>query len=222
MRTTFIGLGLVLLLVSALSFQSWPVKRASAWTSYEIQSLNFDGDVYYNYDFESQAISVANVDFEVSLVFADHADINTIKADFASQGYPNGNNNEEFFLLNSQWTSDQGIKTNVYAGNHGGPETTHFRLYAAAGRAHAYNDYWGNYILATSHYDVNEESPNLSSHKFGWSEDAAGTIAAAARQLYGYLAVCENCAQDGNQYNGIAGAGQTCSSPNQCTGVITQ
>ena len=62
----------------------------------------------------------------------------------------------------------------------------HMRLYGDADGAVSSNATWGSYVLATTHYDINELSANPT---FGRSEEAAAAIEALCVKVYGAGAV---------------------------------
>ncbi|HXG42859.1 MAG TPA: hypothetical protein VNL95_09060 [Dehalococcoidia bacterium] len=112
-------------------------------------------DRFRNYDFNSQLDSATNVDWPITILFWNNAEVDKVK-DFyrwACCPYPGG---AKYAYLNEGfgdvWDSDAGQK------GHWCPvfgETPHMRFYADSDDT-LYNIYWGYYVLASTHYDVRE------------------------------------------------------------------
>jgi hypothetical protein len=77
------------------------------------------------------------------------------------------------------WVTDTGVKSFSFT------RALHVRLYAD-GDGCLTNSDWGDYVIATTHYDLNELSSNPT---FGRSEEAAAALEALCAQVYGSDAV---------------------------------
>ncbi len=127
-----------------------------------------DGDTTWNYDFIEPESH--NIDWPVTIVFCGPgATIQNIKKMY--WGGAKANTCWGEFKNQGNWekVGDMGTKSK-------GRTTCHMRLYAHNGICNN-NSKFGQYVLATTHYDKNEGWWWPGRHQVGWSEDAAREIA---------------------------------------------
>jgi hypothetical protein len=152
---------------------------AGAATAPNFGTVSYAGDAWLNYDLHTQGTS--DVDWPVDLIFWGNASISKV---YSKLGWfwPGSN---EYLQLNDGigpfWAVSAGRKNTLCT-------DTHFRLYAD-GDGYLSNGVLGNYVVGTSHLDVNECSSNAS---FGWNETSEGNVAARARAVWGSAAVQAN------------------------------
>ncbi len=132
-----------------------------------LQKLYIGTDGFWNYDFVSQSAVNGNVDWPVTIVFGDDAEVDKVK-----DIYPWGWGGGAMYLETKDgsswtWDSDSGIKT-VWCPSFG-VTAQHMRVYADSSDDRNYTTAWGFYVLATTHQDRNECALGA---KFGWSEQA--------------------------------------------------
>jgi hypothetical protein len=121
----------------------------SASTSH-LTLLYVNEDSFRNYDFLSQTVSASNVDWPVTLLFYNNANVNKAKI-FAWTGstmYGRMNDGTGYV-----WDSDKGSKDSLcpIVG-----DAHHYRVYAPPTTDRLYNVTWGYWVFATSHIDHNE------------------------------------------------------------------
>jgi hypothetical protein len=111
-------------------------------------------DSFYNYDFLSKEATSTNVDWPVSMLFYNNAEIDKVKNIYFGLtifAYP------MYELLNDGagwvWDEDRGTKGVVWSGYLGSYVYLHMRVYAPYPQDYMYNTYWKYYILGTTHYD---------------------------------------------------------------------
>ncbi len=127
-----------------------------------------DGDSLWNYDFIDRECHI--VDWPVTIVFCgSNATISNIKKHYWGQA-----------SANTCWFEFKTQNIRGRVGDTGSKSTgrtmCHMRLYAHDGISN-YNSEFGQYVVATTHYDKNEGWWWLGRHQVGWSEDAALEIA---------------------------------------------
>ena len=159
---------------------------AWAWTPSALSSVSQREDRFFAYDFESASAVGTNCDWPVTIVFWGNASVDDVKTWLSSKLPFAGNAMyarvcERFVKRHPyRWVSDRGAKSNPLA-----TEALHMRLYAD-GDGSLTNSVWGNYVIATTHYDRNELTANPS---YGWSEDAAAAIEVFCVAAFGADAV---------------------------------
>ncbi len=149
MRTfRFRPLAICILCASIVALASGSVVR-SASTSH-LTLLYVNEDSFRNYDFLSETVSSSNVDWPVTLLFWNNANVNKVKI-FTWSGstmYGRMNNGSGYL-----WDSDKGSK-DVLCPIIG--DAHHYRVYAPPSTDRMYNVSWGYWVFATSHIDHNE------------------------------------------------------------------
>jgi hypothetical protein len=180
--------GLVLAIAVAClgTLLAFPV-AAHGWTAARLAVAASQEDRFWTYDFVSTRAIDWNCDWPVTIVFWGNANVDDIKAWFSSSLPITGNPmwayvaDERFRKRPCRWVSDTGAKSFDITFT----ESLHVRLYADAdGRLT--NGVWGDYVVATTHYDLNELAANPT---FGYSEDAAAAIEAICVRAFGADAV---------------------------------
>lgn len=162
-------------LVAALSLAA----GADAQSTTRLAAQTVDSDAFDNYDFRSASVSSSNVDWPVTLLFYNNANVNSIKASLGYSGF--GSTMYGRLKNTGSWIYDEdgGRKNGTCSfGNY----TTHYRLYADPNNSDRnWSPSLGFYVLGTTHRDVNECGGGTTA--FGWSESAEGTITTNARGL---------------------------------------
>lgn len=164
-----------IVLVSFLIASGFAVS-ANAATTTHLSTLFTNEDQYYNYDFLSQSAWGGNVDWPVTMVFCNNADVNKVKSIYfgstiASTMYLQMNDGGGWV-----WDSDMGTKGALWYSSYLGQYVyLHMRVYAPNPPDYAYNSSWGNYVLGTTHYD---QYPFETWS--GYSEDAEKDFASIA------------------------------------------
>lgn len=179
--TAAVLLGLAALLLAAAG----PLPSASAWNAASLACVPQDDDWFLTYDFESTLAASTNCDWPVTIVFWGHATVAKVKAALSPSLPIYGN--PEYARLRDQplrrrgfvWATDRGVKAFSLT------KALHMRLYADADGCLS-NVTLGDYVIATTHYDLNELSSNPT---FGMSEEAAAAIEALCVRAYGAEAV---------------------------------
>lgn len=162
------------------------VLPAMAYSTSNLNILSIREDSFYNYDFASETASNTNVDWPVTMLFYNNANVNKVKniffIGFGWLKYGRLNDGAGWV-----WDSDGGTKgsSSWYS-----DRWLHMRVYADSDDR-MYNLDWGYYVLGTTHYD---QYP--SETWSGYSETAEEEFASIARSK-GY-AVYEDW---GNFYN---------------------
>lgn len=158
---------------------------ASAWTPADLRAFSQDEDRFLTYDFESASARLSNCDWPVTIVFWGHASVSKVKTALGSTLVLPGNAMYAYVSDAPQrkrpyvWASDRGVKSFSLT------RALHVRLYADAdGRLT--NESWGDYVIATTHFDFNELS---SDPTFGRSEEAAAAVEALCVTAWGAAAV---------------------------------
>jgi hypothetical protein len=171
-----------------------PVPAAWSWNAASLACASQDDDWFFTYDFESASTASTNCDWPVTLVFWGHATVAKVKAALSPSLPIYGN--PEYGRVRDQplrrrgfvWVTDRGVKTLSLT------KALHMRLYADADGSLS-NTTWGEYVIATTHYDISELSSNPT---FGMSEDAAAAIEAVCAGVWGAGAVAADVVPLGN------------------------
>lgn len=186
---------LVLLVVTAvLAVAAAPVQSAWSWNAASLACVAQEEDWFFTYDFVSARAMPDNCDWPVTIVFWGHATVAKVKTALSPSLPIYGN--EEYGCVRDLpgrkrgfvWTTDRGVKTLSLS------NALHMRLYADADGCLS-NATWGDYVIATTHYDLNELSSNPT---FGMSEDAAAAIETLCARLWGAGAVVADVVPLGN------------------------
>lgn len=161
------------------------VASASGWTTSHLAAQRIDSDSYDNYDFPTQSVSSTNVEWPVTLMFRNNAEVDKIKVALTfgvpgSTEYGRMNNSFGWF-----WDGDGGRKTGPCSF---GTSTQHYRVYADP--AHEDRNWApsiGFYVIGTTHSDVNECGGGTT--YFGYSEGAenrvvTNAVGATSWQIY--------------------------------------
>lgn len=167
-------------------------QRAEAVTAntnaYYVLYVNEDG--FRNWDFHcgnsSTCISRTNVDWPVTLLFYNNAEINKVKDNILEPRYDWGGTcaSAQYARLSDgagfHWDGDQGKKTTCCPGS-GWPNPStadHIRFYSAGSATHdrMYNTAWGYWIKASTHQDHNEPQCTTAPSWFGYTERAEGNL----------------------------------------------
>ena len=122
-------------------------------------------DSFYNWDFEGLNHTRQSVDWPVTMVFKNGADVDFVKDMFYGSTFRAAHMNFRFNDGDQgngwEWTSDRGTKGGTCYGT-----SYHMRLYANA-QDSFYNIDWGYYVIGTTHIDYNECIP-----LWGWSGES--------------------------------------------------
>ena len=172
-----VAAGMILL---AASLSATTASRASTTTT--LVNVQFAGDRFYNFDFDSKNASANNVDWPVDLIFWGNASISKVQSKLGwfwpgSSEYAQVDDG-----AGASWVSSGGRK-NTFCTD------THYRLYAPAGTGFLSNAVLGHYVIGTSHLDKNECG---SSAQYGWNETAEANVAARAAAVWGAGVVIKN------------------------------
>jgi hypothetical protein len=169
----------VALVLAAGGAVAKPSAAATA-TSGNLRLLYFAGDAIRNYDFTDQIVASNKVDWAVSLLFYNNAEINKVKNALGGQGFTITGSSENGRL------SDDGGATFVWdtdGGRKRGDCTayTHFRIYADADDR-MYTPSMGYYLFGSTHQDWYE---CYFDARFGYSETAEQQVNSAAVSAFG-------------------------------------
>jgi len=145
-------------------------------TTTSLRTLSFGyGDSIYNYDFENRSVDATHVDWAMSLLFYDNANINKIKSILEGTYWLFGS--EENAYLNDtgswQWDEDGGEKTEFPSclGS-----DAHYRIYAPSGTDEFYNPNFGYYLFGSTHHDHHELCD-------AWYDNSEGTESDIANRM---------------------------------------
>jgi hypothetical protein len=125
-------------------------------------------DRFYNWDFHcgnaTTCISRTNVDWPLTTLFYNNAEINLVKDNYLAGVYRYGNTcaSAQYTSMNdgqgANWDTDGGRKTICCPGSY--DTAFHFRIYSAGtqygNHDRMYNTKWGFWIVASTHTDRNE------------------------------------------------------------------
>jgi hypothetical protein len=157
-------------------------QAAGAWTAAGLSVKVEREDRFWTYDFESARAVTDNTDWPVTIVFWGHATVSKVKAALRSSLPIWGI--DEYACVSDQrrrkhhpfvWVSDTGVKTFNLS------KALHMRLYADPD-GYLTNATWGDYVIATTHFDFDELGTNPTS---GRSEEAAAAIEAICVSVWG-------------------------------------
>jgi hypothetical protein len=147
-------------------------QNAEAATSVKMpQNLTWAGDRFLNYDMVDAVFGRDKVDWPVTVLFTNNADVNYVKnmmdGDWAPLDASSANQN--YNLLNDgfgqAWDGDGGKKTTSCPAL--GDYANHYRAYGIGAGQHLYNTTLGYWVPATTHRDWSECS---LSPKYDFSE----------------------------------------------------
>ena len=153
---------------------------ASASSTNNLVVLLINEDRFYNYDFNSSNdLTPSNVDWGISLVFWNNAEVDKIKNTLNSPynavgGAKYGRVNDGGGGITDSDSGRKTIKCPVY-----GQHAKHYRLYAPSSTDRLYNTGWGYYVLASTHMDHEECSTDKY---FGDAERTEDDVAYQARR----------------------------------------
>ena len=176
--------------MTAIGFMSTAIAYSNATTT-NLDAVNtYEDDYLYNYDFSSRDLRDDNVDWALSILFWNGADINKVKNGlngvYSSSGGPQQfqatDGGADYF-----WDTDSGRKQPGCAQN---TWYRHYRVYAPSGPDYFYNTGWGRYIAGTQHWDINDGC--FSNPASGYSEISDGWLALDAANVWGSSAVVED------------------------------
>ncbi len=142
--------------------------RANSATTQNLMPLGMGyGDTIWNYDFTQVPGSYLHVDWAVSLLFYNNAEIDKVK-NIASGKYWMYGSTEHAYMNDGSggvYDDDKGKKTDTPSclGS-----TRHYRIYAPPATDRMYNPTFGYYVFATTHYDHHEFCDK-------WFDDSEGT-----------------------------------------------
>lgn len=159
------------------------------------------GDGFRNYDLREKTVSRTKVDWAVSLLFWNDAEIDKVKSalsiKYDQEGgpmYARLKNNGGAYV----WDEDKGKKTTLCPGLPTQPsEAYHYRIYATPDNDRMLNRVWGYYVFATTHID-HEECPGGDATWFGRSEVAEEYLTGVATDAWGASAVRNDHRSFGN------------------------
>lgn len=177
-----------------------PVALAATARQGNLQVIKSKEDAFYNYDFNSRTVSRNNVDWPVTLLFWNNAEIDKVKSAFRVAFPFSGS--QKYARLDDgpgdgEWDSDGGRKTILCSNPVQGSNSRHFRIYATSNDDRMYNTTWGFYVFGTTHIDHNECYP--PDRYFGYSEDSEKYVTLFARDIYGPSRVNADSLNFGNQ-----------------------
>lgn len=151
---------------------SLPPPARAASTSH-LTTLYIQEDRFRNYDFNSKTDSSSNVDWALSMLFYNDAEVDKVK-DILSPPY-NFSGGSKYARLDegSGWLWDKdGGRKDIYCPSYQ-TEARHMRIYADS-NDRLYNVSWGYYVLASTHKDWQE---CWFGSEFGWSEETEDIFA---------------------------------------------
>jgi hypothetical protein len=170
-------------LVGAVLVIAAAAGTAEANTTTSLTRVQYRGDSFFNYDFNTAAVDAINVDWPVDIIFWGRASISKV---YRKIGWAwSGSNKYERVNdgTGAVWISSGGRKNTLCT-------DTHFRLYAPS-IGYLKNPVLGHYVIATAHLDKNECG---SSPTYGWNETAEANVAARAATVWGTQAVQQDAA----------------------------
>lgn len=188
MRITATATALAGAVCSVALFAGGTVDAASTrkLRALKVDARNSD-DRIYNYDFNSERRSRRNVDWGVSLLFYNNAEVDKVKAELV-YGYPGSKQNARIKDRSSWiWDEDGGRKTVLCSSGFG---ATHYRVYANQDGDRSYSRGLGFYVIGSTHRDVNECGGGT--RYFGDTEAAETDLAAVGGSARGWTAYRNN------------------------------
>jgi hypothetical protein len=156
---------------------------ATASTTTTLAKVQYGGDTFWNFDFDTKTVDANKVDWPVDIVFWGNASISKV---YSKIGWAWSGSNE-YERVNdgggAAWVSSGGRKNTLCT-------DTHFRLYAPS-MGFFTHPFLGHYVIATAHLDKHECG---LSPTYGWNETAEANVAARAAAVWGNAAVQANAA----------------------------
>jgi hypothetical protein len=135
-------------------------------------SLYGGGDAFDTYDYGQKTRSEEHVDWPVSLIFFNNATVPKVKAPLSAVMPHTGS--LKYAWVGGTWDQDRGIKQ--YPGKcDPWPGNYHMRVYAPSQTDRMYNDFYGYFVVATTHMDYRE---GCAGEWFGESEAAEDFVLA--------------------------------------------
>lgn len=179
-------------LAAGLQLDALPGGAATPQDLNNPRAIFIGDDWYYNYDFGSAAYNRSNVDWAISMLFTNQAEVDRVKDMYWGTTFDNsrmyaglsdGTNGGPYGgKVGGNWDQDNGTKNPDFLANCAlAGDFKHMRLYAdspSAGDDHLYNTIYGFYVIGSTHWDLAECSVSAVS---GWSEDAEAKMAQRAR-----------------------------------------
>jgi hypothetical protein len=155
---------------------------ASAAPAPALVRLSPQGPSFASYD-GTPALGTAGRDWPVSLVFAGHATVGKVKRALRTLGFTHQGEPRRLAYEapdgSVRYDSDRGVKTACDANG----TDVHLRLYAPPQTDHFSDPRFGQFVVATVHFDRGE-SCGVPPQLFGFSEDAERRVAGVvARRL---------------------------------------
>lgn len=138
---------------------------------------------FWNYDFLGEETDCGAVDWATNLVFYGTADINWVKTQLHTRGYPatstDGMHMEVgHYDIGVVWDRDAGKKEIACPAT--GLTARHYRIYAPPELDYMWSAGWGFFVVGTTHTDANECPPIGKRHYA--SEEVEQHIATTAGQ----------------------------------------
>jgi hypothetical protein len=168
---------------------------AAAWTAAGLSLVEEREDRFWSYDFESTRAVATNCDWPVTIVFWGDASVTKVKNALRSSlpiwgidEWERVSDRRHRKHADFTWVSDTGVKTFNLT------KALHMRLYADADGSLT-NATWGDYVVATTHFDFDELGTDPTS---GRSEEAAAAIEAICVNVWGADAVAADVLPLGN------------------------
>ena len=117
------------------------------------------GDYVYNYDFFSENLSEDNLDWPVTIIFANNAEIDRVKDDLRPHGFDETGSRKKGRVSDNStsgfvWDSDRGLHEDEC------PVQAHYRVYAPSDDRLGYNTTFG-YFIIDCHYTSRPLSSQL-------------------------------------------------------------
>ncbi|WP_214324601.1 hypothetical protein [Nonomuraea sediminis] len=110
------------------------------------------GATFDSFDYNAQSRNINGVDWPVDLIFTGRATINRVKN--VVSGTLSLQGGVMYAWVNGVWDSDKGLKQ--HRGSTCQGDSYHFRVYAPPSTDQMYSNYYGYFVIATSHNDYNE------------------------------------------------------------------
>lgn len=179
---------LALAVLCAVALALAPVIRnaTGAYAGNPLNPFEVKEDKVATYDFLSQSNARGNVDWPITLVFANNSNVNKIKQalrDPFGTGYNYGLGGSKMNgLVNNgngwQWDTDGGMKTSMCE-EATKSDVFHYRVYAPPPPVdRLYNSQWGSFVVASTHIDHNECRPEIFGEYWaGYSERTEELVA---------------------------------------------
>ena len=143
-----------------------------AATTAGLRELSSQEDRFYNYDFNSNVAAANNVDWAISLVFYNNAEVDKVKnalnpyLPHADNGIKTGGVSDDGGAY--QYDGDKGRKVSPCPP--AGEWFPHYRVYAD-GDDQLYNTNYGYYVVGSSHSDYNDGCAGVEAGYSEWAED---------------------------------------------------